>query len=293
MRIESVAGKFVAYDAAGNVLYSGATKYYVKQKAEMILAQRGAPAATIESKFGINTRFEFVDKLVKMVARKAAPSAIITGEGGLGKSYSVVQALRAEGLRDISEIEPGTQVEGSKCYRVIKGFSTAKGLFKILFENKNNIIVFDDCDSVLKDPDALNLLKGALDSYEKRLITWNTSLKDDGLPRVFEFKGGVIFISNMPQSRIDQALKTRSMNVDLSMTLDQKLERMSYIVEKSGDDFSFLPEITVEVKRSALQLITNNKTTAREVSLRTLVNISKILASTNDTSLATYMLTEA
>jgi hypothetical protein len=110
---------------------------------------------------------------------------------------------------------------------------------------------------------------------------------------VFEFKGGVIFISNMPQSRIDQALKTRSMNVDLSMTLDQKLERMSYIVEKSDTDYSFLPEITVDVKRSALQLITNNKDTAREVSLRTLVNISKILASTNDTSLATYMLTEA
>ena len=289
MRIENVAGKFVAYDDAGSIIFSGATKYYVKQKAEMILAQRGGAQSVIESKFGINTRFEFVDKLVKMVARKAAPSAIITGEGGLGKSYSVIQALRAEGLKDISDIEPGEVVQSSNCYRVIKGFSTAKGLFKILFENKNNIIVFDDCDSVLKDPDALNLLKGALDSYDKRLITWNTSLKDDGLPRVFEFKGGVIFISNMPQSRIDQALKTRSMNVDLSMSTEQKIERMSYIVEQS----EFLPAIELEVKRSAIQLITNNKATAREVSLRTLVNISKILASTNDVELATYMLTEA
>ena len=106
---------------------------------------------------------------------------------------------------------------------------------------------------------------------------------------MFEFKGGVIFISNMPQSRIDQALKTRSMNVDLSMSTEQKIERMSYIVEQS----EFLPAIELEVKRSAIQLITNNKATAREVSLRTLVNISKILASTNDVELATYMLTEA
>lgn len=292
MHIEFRDGKFRAYNAAGKEVAASPSKYYLKQKIAG-LETASASSVTVDSKFNINDRFTFVEKLVTMVASKATPSAIITGEGGLGKTHTVINTLRALGMKDISELEPGTVVASSNCFRVVKGFSTAKGLYKILFENKNNIVIFDDCDSVLKDPDALNILKAGLDSYDKRLVTWNTSLKDDGLPRVFEFKGGIIFISNMPQEKIDQALKTRSMNVDLTMTTDQKVERMSFIIEKSGHDDSFLPEISISVKRDALQLITNNKDVAREVSLRTLIKISKILASTNDVNLATYMLTEA
>lgn len=285
MEIKFQHGKYCAVDANGKIVAQSASKYYLKQK---IAGLQDAPADK-PSKFTINSRFEFVEKLVRMVSSKQTPSAVITGEGGLGKSFTVIKALKDAGLKDISEIEPGTVVQGSKCFRVIKGFSTAKGLFKVLFENKGNIVVFDDCDSVLKDPDALNLLKGALDSYDKRLITWNTSVSGDGLPRVFEFTGGVIFISNLPQSKIDQALKTRSMNVDLSMTLDQKIERMSFIVDKK----EFLPEISIEVKRSAIQLINNHKSEAKEISLRTLIKTAKILNDSNDVNLATYMLTEA
>ena len=46
-------------------------------------------------------------------------------------------------------------------------------MYRTLFENNKSIIVFDDCDAVLKDPVALNLLKGALDSYGKRIMSWN------------------------------------------------------------------------------------------------------------------------
>jgi hypothetical protein len=244
-----------------------------------------------DEKFGINTRFEFVTKLVNMVASGVQPSAVITGEGGLGKTYTVTKTLSAAGFTDISSLadfQVGSVINTKKCFTQIKGFSTAKGLYRSLFENNNSIIVFDDCDAVLKDPVALNILKGALDSYGKRIISWNADMRDDDLPRSFEFTGRVIFISNMTQSNIDQAIRSRSMMIDLSMNSDQKLERMEFIA--SADEF--LPEYDATIKADALALIREIKDDVKEISLRTLIAVSKIRASNKDwKDLATYMLT--
>lgn len=295
MDIKFESGVFVAYDTNGSVIGSSKNRDYLRSKLKRGLAgfvQSGivstcAPIAKVDQ-FSINDRFMFTEQLVSMVATGATASCVITGEGGLGKTYSVLKALKAAGLTDISEYAAGDIVATRMSYRVVKGFSTAKGLYKILFENRNSVIVFDDCDSILKDPDALNLLKGALDSYDKRLISWNTSVSDDGLPRTFEFRGGIIFVSNIQADKISQAIRSRSMNVDLSMTTDQKIERMETIM--SSDQF--LPTIAQEMKRDALVTIRENKDTAREISLRTLINVTKIRASGNSNwkQLAKYML---
>jgi hypothetical protein len=132
------------------------------------------------------------------------------------------------------------------------------------------------------------LLKGALDSYGKRIISWNADMRDDDLPRSFEFTGRVIFISNMDQSRIDQAIRSRSMMIDLSMTLDQKIDRMEHIALSA----EFLPEYDKVIKTDALALIRDIKDDCKEISLRTLIAVSKVRASNRDwRDLATYMLT--
>jgi hypothetical protein len=244
-----------------------------------------------DEKFCINTRFDFVEKLVKMVASGVQPSAVITGEGGLGKTYTVTKTLRDAGYKDISNLadfEVGSVINTRKCFTQIKGYSTAKGLYRTLFENNNSIIVFDDCDSVLKDPVALMLLKGALDSYGKRVISWNADMKDEDLPRSFEFTGRVIFISNMTQDGIDQAIRSRSMMIDLTMTTDQKLDRMGFIAASP----EFMPEYDSKIKADALNLIKEIKEECKEISLRTLIAVCKIRASNTDyKDLATYMLT--
>jgi hypothetical protein len=134
------------------------------------------------------------------------------------------------------------------------------------------VIVFDDCDSVLKDPVSLNLLKGALDSYSRRIISWRADLRDDDLPTTFEFKGRVIFISNLSSNQIDQAIITRSMAVDLSMTPQQKIERMKFIL----DSDEFMPEFPRAMKLDALNLINSLRDTVKELSLRTLIQVTKI-----------------
>lgn len=242
-------------------------------------------------KFGINKRFEFVEQLVTMVATGVQPSAIITGEGGLGKTYTVTKTLEKNGYNDISdlaEFQVGSILNMRKSFRMVKGYSTPKGLYRTLFENNKGIIVFDDCDSILKDPVALNILKSALDSYGKRIISWNADFKDEDLPRSFNFEGRVIFISNLDDGKIDQAIRSRSMMIDLTMTTDQKIERMATIA--ASDEF--LPEYSKDVVTDALTLIKEIKEEVKEISLRTLISVSKVRASNKEwKDLATYMLT--
>jgi hypothetical protein len=289
---DAKSGNYVA--KVGSKTIKSYSKAYVERKVRAMVGDvETAVAAAVEksNRFDINTRFGFVEKLVNMVASGVQPSAVITGEGGLGKTFTVTKTLESAGYKDISdlaEFQVGSIINTSRCFTMVKGYSTAKGLYRTLFENQKSVIIFDDCDAVLKDPVALNLLKGALDSYGKRIISWNADMRDDDLPRSFEFTGRVIFISNMDQDKIDQAIRSRSMMIDLSMTLDQKIDRMEYIAKED----TFLPEYDKKIKTDALALIREIKNEAKEISLRTLIAVAKVRASNKEwKDLATYMLT--
>ena len=199
----------------GKKFSSGDTKYIEhmykkltgdKKSFDQIMgnAPEAAEAApSVSDKFTINTRFSFVEKVVKMVGTGVQASAVITGEGGLGKSFTVLKTLKAMGLVDINDITPGQVVSPKKVFTQIKGFSTAKNMFRTLYENNGSTIIFDDCDSILKDAIAINILKAALDSYDKRVITWGAEMRgDDDLPRSFEFTGKIVFISNRSRPNI-------------------------------------------------------------------------------------------
>lgn len=245
-------------------------------KNRVSMANTNTPALPIaESRFSINDRFEFVSQMVNMLARGIQPSVIVTGPGGLGKSFTVIDSLVKSGLKDISlvdELPVGFTLNGGKTFRVIKGYSTPKGLYRTLFENRDGVVVFDDCDSVLKDPVSLNLLKAALDSYDKRIISWRADIRDEDLPTSFLFNGRVVFISNQSSNSIDQAIITRSMAVDLSMTPTQKVERMRWLLTK--DDF--MPEYEMAYKSDAIDLIATLVDKVKELSLRTLITVTKI-----------------
>ena len=277
----------------GKVVVKSTSRYYVQRQLDgQKLAFRDAPAP-VESEFGINQRISFVEQMVDMIVQKTLPSAVITGEGGLGKSYTVLKSLEKNGfknLTDLSNFEVGAKVDRSKSYTVVKGYSTAKGLYRTLFENNGMVIVFDDCDSILKDDVAKNLLKGALDSYSKRYISWNADMRDDDLPRSFEFTGSIVFVSNMALEKIDQAIRTRSLVVDLSMTEGQKLERMEVIANSD----EFLPEISPVSKSLALEFLKSNVNKIPNMSLRSLIAVTKIANTGNSDwkNLAKYVLTQ-
>ena len=128
-------------------------------------------------------------------------------------------------------------------YEVVKGAMTALGLYAKLYEHAdaNHVLVFDDCDSVLMDELSLNILKAALDSGKRRVLHWNADsakLRSEGIPNKFEFKGGVIFITNVKFENVRskklqdhlEALQSRCHYLDLTLdTMRDKFLRIKQI----------------------------------------------------------------
>lgn len=237
------------------------------------------PVVTIQKPhFTIAERFEFLEMHTFMVIDGVIPSMVVTGSAGLGKTHTVLDCYNQRGLQNALSFltekdgEVNDDIADMGDYMYIKGFSTAKGLYRTLYQNRNRSVVFDDCDKVLEDKVAINILKGALDSSEQRFISWNAELPEDSdVPRYFEFKGGVIFISNKTQDALDGAIKSRCARVDVTMTTDEKLERMQQVLHK------VMPELSMSLKQEALQFLHEKKDVATDLNMRTLIYVCKMV----------------
>jgi len=211
--------------------------------------------------------FANLERLTKMVGKGIQPSLVITGSAGTGKTFLVKDTLTKMGLKESNE------------FVHFKGRATAAGLFVTLYDNCDKIIVLDDCDSVFKDPDAVNMLKAALDSYDTRNISYITSkpLKDQfgtHLPRSFEFTGKIIFISNLDQSTLDEAIRSRSFVSDISMTTEQMFMRIEGLMEKMEN------KIPAKAKQQAMTIMKelNEKYDGISVNLRSFIKAARICA---------------
>ena len=222
---------------------------------------------TVVEKRDPKVMFNNLERLTKMVGRGIQPSLVITGGAGLGKTYLVKKTLTDMGL------------EEAKQFVHFKGRATAAGLFVTLYENSDKIIVLDDCDSVFKDMDAVNMLKAALDSYDTRKLSYISTkpLKDaygDPVPRHFEFTGKIIFISNISQSKLDEAIKSRSFVSDISMNTKQMFQRIDDLKDQIET------KIPNEVKDKALEIMKGleKKYDGVEINLRSFIKACRICA---------------
>jgi hypothetical protein len=206
---------------------------------------------------------------------------IVSGPPGVGKSFGVEEVLSKDGLFDVlGERKPR--------YEIVKGAMSALGLYAKLYEfaDAKNVIVFDDCDSVLMDELSLNILKGALDSSKKRTIAWNTDsrlLRSEGIPDKFEFKGAAIFITNIKFEHVRSkklrdhldALESRCHYIDLQMDTErEKILRIKQVVNEAGmlDTYEFEDCVKDEI----VAFIDENKTKLRELSLRMVLKIADL-----------------
>jgi hypothetical protein len=252
------------------------------------------------AEFDIDERFQILEDYVDMVATRISPSCTIIGQGGLGKTHTVLAALArhkllpAEDLPTLSNanlpmLDPDdltldqqielaaywAAVEQRKtAFTMIKGYSTAKGLYRTLFENRENLVVFDDCDAVINDKTGVDLLKSALDSYDERIITWNSELQGSDLPKKFFFKGSIIFISNMPMRKVPQALISRTLPADVTMTRTELIQRMRTIIKNPA----FMPGFDFALKEESLDYLSTVSEDPRidELNLRSLIHTVKM-----------------
>ena len=230
----------------------------------------------------LRERFEILNDMTRAVKKGDVRAMIVTGPPGVGKSFGVEEVLSKHDL--MATVANNTKL---KKYEVVKGAMSALGLYAKLYEYKDakNILVFDDCDSVLQDELSLNILKAALDSSKKRTIHWNTDsrlLRDQGAPNSFEFKGGAIFITNIKFENVRSkklqdhlaALESRCHYLDL--TIDTEREKMLRIEQIIEDGMLMDYEFTTEEQAELISFIDNNKKKLRELSLRTVLKIADL-----------------
>jgi hypothetical protein len=238
-----------------------------------------------EIKARLRERFSILDDMTRAVKKGAVRAMIVSGPPGVGKSFGVERVL---GKHDLMASVAGN--EKLKKYEVVKGAMSALGLYSKLYQysDAKNILVFDDCDSVLLDDLSLNILKAALDSGSKRMIHWNTDshmLRREGIPDSFEFKGGAIFITNIKFENVKskklkdhlEALESRCHYLDLTIDTErEKVLRIKQIVEDGMlDKYDFEPG----AKEELLTFIDTNKKKLRELSLRMVLKLADLKAS--------------
>ena len=233
----------------------------------------------------LRERFEILDDMTKACKAGKVRAMIVSGAPGVGKSFGVEKVLSKHDM--FADVANDSKF---KKYEIVKGAMSAIGLYSKLYEysGEKNILVFDDCDSVLLDDLSLNILKAALDSSKKRTIHWNTDsrlLRSEGVPNSFEFKGGAIFITNINFQNIKSkklqdhlaALESRCHYIDL--TIHTEREKMLRIRQIVGDGMLEEYGFSTEEHAELIEFIDSNKKRLRELSLRTVLKMADLMRS--------------
>jgi hypothetical protein len=247
--------------------------------------EAAAPFETDEEVMNrIDRRFEILDKMTMATVSGAVRAMLVTGPPGVGKSFGVENQLEKYGMFE--------KISGARMkYEIVKGALTPLGLYLTLYRNsdKNNVIVFDDADNVFFDDTSLNLLKAALDTSERRRICWNSEsriLKEEGIPNTFDFKGAVIFVTNLQFGNIRSkrlqdhlaALESRCHFVDLTINTDrEKMLRIRSVIQRGTmlDRYDFSEEQRAELS----VFFEANANHFRNISLRTVIKLADLMSS--------------
>lgn len=247
---------------------------------------------------GVKDRWDTYELFGKMMCLGQGKSAIAYGTGGVGKTYTLMgknqifdqfkmrafdeekHEMETGGGDQIDEngnpirMAAGRYLDKSAYdYVKITGKVSASEMYRTLCENNGKIVIFDDCDSVLKDDNAVNVLKGALDTSGDGTISWKVkgdipteysniegsydTKKGKALPKRFKFTGQVLFISNLDHKEIPQALVSRGLTIDLTMNADETSERLQQIYPhmEMQDPQGNKIDVSLEDKKAAADFI--------------------------------------
>lgn len=206
--------------------------------------------------------FEDIELMTEFIGKKGSKSLIICGQAGVGKTFHVTETLKKllgqEGL-------------GWNYHSGMK--TTPFSIYRTIFQERFKTIVFDEADSMLKNPDIIVQLKPALDTSGKNTLEYSNgtvsmigkteeeikeyckevdaALAEGKIlgvsskggqvqaPSKFYFEGQLILISNMPASKIDEAIMSRSLFIDVHLCAQDINKRIETIMlAKYGNEMS-------------------------------------------------------
>lgn len=204
------------------------------------------------------TVFEDIEDLLSVVAAGKWRTLVVCGMGGIGKTWHITQGPRSLKALLGPEGDEWTYHSGTK--------AAPFAFYKTLFQERDKVIVFDEADSLLKNPDIVMMLKPILDTSGDNLAEYMAGTEnmvgksmseiedycaevdaevmagasigigknDVKLPSKFPFTGGMIFISNMRADQIEGAIMSRSIFVDVHLAQQDVVKRIRSIAKKQA-----------------------------------------------------------
>ena len=227
-------------------------------------------------------RFQAVDRMAEGVVNSQFRSLIVSGNPGIGKTYtleSIFDRAAADGIIE---------------FQKVTGFVRATGLFRLFWENRepNQVLMLDDADSVFADEVSLNLLKTACDSTRRRWVSWRSEKNFDDksgesetgdIPKEFEFKGHIVFVTNLDFDRLIrgnnrltphlEAMVSRAFYLDLNLSSVRELMvRIRSVVNHT----EMLADFSESARASILAYMEKHIARLREISLRMVLKLAQI-----------------
>ena len=248
---------------------------------ENVVSAQAAQAETDDQVIErLRERFQILEDMTYASCDGVVRGMVVTGPPGVGKSFGVEKVLKDAGIMlKMSQ-------NSNRKFGVEKGAANPIGLYQLLYDysGDGSVLVLDDCDSVLYDELSLNLLKAALDSSPKRTLSWRSesrALANNGVPDSFEFKGSIIFITNVKFERTRGKLKdhldaimSRCHYLDLTLdTMRDKFLRCKQIV---ADGMLNSYKFSEHEQKDLMEYIYTNKNRLREMSLRMVLKIADL-----------------
>ena len=166
-------------------------------------------------------KIEMYKHYIKMMVGGHINSVLIHSKAGLGKTYTTITELKKHNVE----------------YKYISGVTTAVGLYKLLYDNNDKIIILDDIETMFKDDKIINLLKSALWEFDNgvRSVSYSTTSKVlEQYPKTFTYTGKIIILMNDIMNNNNdsfKALMSRMLYYKLQYTHEELIQISNDIIE--------------------------------------------------------------
>ena len=155
---------------------------------------------------------EILKKYIIGLSKGYGNSLIVVSRAGLGKTETTMETMKE------------LKLEEGKHYTYANNYITPRALVELLLRvnalQEPRMLVLDDIEDTLKNPESVGVLKGALwEVNGKRRVSWLTSKDELG----FNFTGRIIFLLNYinKKSPVINALKDRGFYYEMDLTLSE------------------------------------------------------------------------
>lgn len=223
-------------------------------------------------------------------------SLIVSGDPGLGKTVSVLNTLEECLGKESSErqffveedMEEGviydTLSQEEELETSTPSLEWKEGptkvtplqLYIFLYKENGKVLLFDDADVLIDDSKNFDILKKVLDSKKVRSVGYGSKpiiLKkaslggsDITVPNSFVFNGRIIVVTNKSFSKIDTALKSRSLVIEVDLSSQECLKRVQRLLPFLLKDNE---KATMEVKQEVLNYLLSISDLFKKIDLRT------------------------